>query len=238
MKSSRIVLLVFGLLLLGIGIGGLVSYEQHYPTDDDVVYTRASSHYSALKRKGSIQPRNFRPSQLLPEEKELFLTLHNQLRDKNNLNRLEWDDRLADSAQAYADKLFEEDCAIYHPKTPADDEKYLHTGLDGQNLSQFVYSGPNKDKEVGSITKAVRLWTDECKLYDPVNPTANGVGHFTQMMWKKTKQVGCAYRKLKRKDKQASIYVCHYHKSGNWLTKDKGFDYFRDNVEQSPVCIT
>ena len=236
MKVAHIALLFLSLLLLGIGIGTMIIYINNGRAADDTIFQSASSYHPTARRNGKIEPRHFRRNQLLAEEKELFLSLHNHIRAQNKADDLQWDDRLADSAQAYADKLYNEDCSIHHPETAADDAKYLQNGLDGQNLSHFVYQGPEKNKKVGSISKAIKLWTDECKLYDPVDPTANGVGHFTQMIWKDTNKLGCAYRTLKRRGKQASIYVCHYHKSGNWLTNKKGFDHFRDNVEQSPVC--
>lgn len=194
----------------------------------------ASSYHPSRRRQGHIEPRTFPKNQLSQAEKDLFLRLHNQSRLQNGADPLSWDERLADSAQAYADLLWREDCAIHHPETPADDKKYLQDGLDGQNLSQFVYDGAHQP--VGSIQKAVRLWTDECYQFDPTRPTENGVGHFTQLIWKDTKQLGCAYRELTRSDKTASIYVCHYHKSGNWLTSTGGLDRFRQNVQDAPVC--
>lgn len=200
-----------------------------------IMYSNRITHCaSSAKRK--VEARNFPRNELSPAEKTLFLTLHNQTRQKNGADPLHWDERLADSAQAYADKLLQEDCAIRHPQTPEEDKEYLQNGLDGQNLSQFVYEGNRNKKAVGSIAKAVQLWTDECDHYDPEHPTNAKVGHFTQMIWKDTKQLGCAYRHLDRPGKKASIYVCHYHKAGNRLTSKGGLDHYRANIEPSPVC--
>jgi len=40
-----------------------------------------------------------------------------------------------------------------------------------------------------TVTEGINGWTDEAKDYDPKNPTYS---HFTQVVWKSTKQLGCA----------------------------------------------
>jgi hypothetical protein len=56
------------------------------------------------------------------------------------------------------------------------------------------------------------MWYDEIKDYD-----FNGggfsmtTGHFTQVVWKQTKQIGCAKVTCKGMD----IYVCNYDPPGN-----------------------
>jgi len=237
-------ILVLTLFLLGLGIGGLVVYQQHIEDEKrntNVIFQRALSYHPDLsasdKDKYKSHEARFPKNTCTAEERDLYLKLHNTFRSKNNAQPLKWDQRLADTAQAWADKLYEDDCDIYHPKNRKDDCHYLRCGDDGQNLSQFVYEGrPRRNLEVGSIEEAVKLWTDECYLYDPDNPTKNGVGHFTQMIWKDTDKIGCAHRRLDRPGKKASIYVCHYNKSGNWLTPTGGYRYFKENVESSPTC--
>jgi pathogenesis-related protein 1 len=234
-----IFLLILAVVLLGICIGGIITYSLNTrpSVTEKKIYQRALSYHPVNDKGQDIQPRNFPPNELTEKEKSIYLNLHNDFRTKNNAVKLEWDDRLADSAQAWADKLYDEDCAIHHPENKEDDEEYLQNGLDGQNLSQFVYEGrKRKNLQVGSIPEAIKLWTDECKLFDPKNPTKHGVGHFTQLIWKDTTKLGCAHRQLERRGKKASIYVCHYNKSGNWLTSDGGYTHYNKNVEKLPVC--
>jgi pathogenesis-related protein 1 len=234
LNAKECIIFIVAVFGLAMGVGGVLVYTKNVSTD---TVSKTALHYQPRFVKNStIQPRSFPPNQLNAHEKSLFLALHNKIRQKNDAGPLEWDDRLADSAQAWADKLLADDCAIYHPKNAADDEKYLQSGLDGQNLSQFIYKGRKKNVQVGSIKEAVQLWTDECKLYDPNEPTQHGVGHFTQMIWKDTTKVGCAYRKLDRLGKKGSIYVCHYNKSGNWLTAGGGYQHFNNNVKHFPNC--
>jgi len=40
-----------------------------------------------------------------------------------------------------------------------------------------------------TATDGINAWNDEAKDYDPNNPTYS---HFTQVVWKATKEVGCA----------------------------------------------
>ena len=41
-----------------------------------------------------------------------------------------------------------------------------------------------------TVTSGIKGWTDEAKDYDPQNPQYS---HFTQVVWKGTKQLGCAF---------------------------------------------
>lgn len=230
-------LIFLSLILISFGIGAVITTRlDKKKTLTGTIKAQALS-YTSQQLKGTMGKYKFAPSTLKSKEKELFLDLHNKFREKNNRKPLVWNDYLARSAEAYAEKLLREKCAIYHPKTKDDDERYLQSGAHGQNLSQFVNTGrPIKGLKVGSIEKAVQLWRDECHEYDPEHPTKGNVGHFTAMLWKPTRHVGCAYREMDTERKQASIYVCHYEKSGNWLTSDGGFELFDENVGKDLVC--
>ena len=239
--SLNLFILWIVFLLVGSGLAGIIAYtnqKRQMSQHQGAVSQRALS-YHPKNQKHTIEPRpHFPKNRLTGSERNLFVKLHNDFRKINKAPQLKWDKRLADSAQAWADKLYVDGCAMYHPKNKRDDREFLHGGADGQNLSQFVYTGTqNQNLKVGSIRDAFRLWTDECQAYDPKHPTKHNVGHFTQLIWKDTDKVGCAYRELDKPGKRASIYVCHYNKSGNWLTEDGGFALFGENVETSPVCI-
>jgi len=41
-----------------------------------------------------------------------------------------------------------------------------------------------------TVTSGVKAWTDEVKDYNPKSPVPS---HFTQVVWKNTKQLGCAF---------------------------------------------
>jgi len=60
----------------------------------------------------------------------------------------------------------------------------------------------------------VRIWYDEVKIYDFKKPTGFSMdtGHFTQLVWLDTTQVGCGMVQCKGND----IWVCQYETPGNW----------------------
>ena len=65
-------------------------------------------------------------------------------------------------------------------------------------------------------------WYDEVDRYNYNNPGFSGAtGHFTQVVWKDTKKLGCA---ISNCPGQGDIYVCHYDPAGNYAGQ------FEENV--------
>ena len=57
------------------------------------------------------------------------------------------------------------------------------------------------------------LWYDEIAKYSFKKPTFSmETGHFTQVVWTTTTQVGCGMTQCKGLD----IWVCNYDPPGNW----------------------
>ncbi|KAI8513429.1 hypothetical protein Bbelb_100680, partial [Branchiostoma belcheri] len=71
----------------------------------------------------------------------------------------------------------------------------------GENL-QYEY--PQVDCEI-----AMESWYSEFKLYDPRHPVKSlgKAGHFTQVVWKGTGRVGCAWTQ--------NYMACIYEPTGN-----------------------
>ncbi|KAL6761458.1 putative SCP-like extracellular protein [Haematococcus lacustris] len=68
-------------------------------------------------------------------------------------------------------------------------------------------------------------WYNEQAQYRYSAPGySSNTGHFTQMVWRDTKQLGCATAKSKCTSQ--TIYVCRYTPPGNW----QGATNFRTNV--------
>jgi hypothetical protein len=93
----------------------------------------------------------------------------------------------------------------------------------------------------GNLSAAVRAWGDEGELYnyDPPMGSTEETGHFTQLVWRASKQVGCAayncgYTTPEAKnaegDKRAQGWylVCSYAPHGN-IVGDHN-KWFRKNV--------
>jgi uncharacterized protein YkwD len=109
---------------------------------------------------------------------------------------LNWSDRLAGYAQAWADHLLASQQFKHTPKP-----------VYGENL--FEING-------GAATPAqvVEAWVSEAHDYDYRGNTCRGVcGHYTQMVWRGTKEVGCAVARGGRRE----IWVCEYDPPGNFI---------------------
>ncbi len=132
-----------------------------------------------------------------------ILDVHNLKRALHGVSNLAWNDTLYQYAQAYADTY---DCS----------GNLVHSGGDyGENLA------------VGYETEAAAdAWYDEIKDYDYSNPGfSESTGHFTQMVWKDSTQVGCAY--VSCSSKSCGQYtICSYYTPGNYV----GAENFKENV--------
>ncbi|GAA6061255.1 hypothetical protein JCM10212_000696 [Sporobolomyces blumeae] len=134
------------------------------------------------------------------------LKYHNEFRAKYQAAPLTWSNELASAAQAWADK-----CSFEHGGGTA-----LKSG---ENLAAY-YGKSN-------VEYAVSLWTDEAKSYSYTNPGFSlSTGHFTQLVWKATTQVGCAEAycdPIKFPGSTTSwsgtFYVCEYLTAGNVLSQ-------------------
>jgi pathogenesis-related protein 1 len=152
-------------------------------------------------------PKKYSPpvgSRLAPEEAKKLLQLHNQIRADVGVDEITWSGRLATYAQEWADHLGATSCDLEHrPNSGKWELKY------GENL--FMGSA----KYYG-VTSAVKAWEEEKKNYkgqaiDRYNQ--NKTGHYTQIVWKTTKQIGCAKSECRRR----IIVVCNYDPPGNEL---------------------
>ncbi len=127
---------------------------------------------------------------------ETFITEHNRYRAKHCAQPLAWSPQLAADAQKWADTLEAKGCMFGHSG-----------GKHGENLAAGT-TGAVPPEEV------VRMWYDEVKLYSFSKPTGFSMetGHFTQVVWLDTTQVGCGMVQCKGND----IWVCQYESPGNW----------------------
>jgi uncharacterized protein YkwD len=136
-----------------------------------------------------------------PEVIARILAYHNNVRADHGASPLTWSSTLAKSAQSWTDQ-----CNFSH------DLGTLRASNYGENLAQGFSVWQD----------AVKAWTDEAALYDYNNPTfSSATGHFTQVVWKSTTQVGCANT---NSCGGGRLYSCRYFPAGNYLGQ------FQDNV--------
>lgn len=150
-----------------------------------------------------------------PLDFSAILDLHNDLRRRHGAADLHWSIRLQETARAVAQKC-----------------KFRHSGLgNGENLFALVGQVP---ADLG--VQATRAWYAEKDRYSFANPGFSPrTGHFTQVVWKSTRQLGCWEEKSCRtlepgpflsslRGAQLGFVVCEYFPPGNALWA------FPDNV--------
>ena len=131
-----------------------------------------------------------------------ILAAHNTYRAEVGVSPLTWSAELADYARAWANELVRRGCAFEHrPDSGHWARKY------GENLAGGSGDGYN-------YLSAIKSWGDEKANYNHSNNSCSGIcGHYTQIVWKKTTQVGCAVVKCKD---GFVLVVCNYNPMGNW----------------------
>ena len=128
---------------------------------------------------------------------------HNRYRQKTGVPNLVWDANLASYAQQWANYLKStKNCGMQHrPRSGTYAQKY------GENLAWS--SGRHM-----SPYDVVKMWYDEISDYNYSNNSCRSVcGHYTQVVWKKSKRVGCALATCGR----AEVWACNYYPPGNYI---------------------
>ena len=142
-----------------------------------------------------------------------IVAAHNKWRAQVGVGKLSYSPALAESAQAWANNLKQNNhCQMRHSKPEG---KY------GENLywaSAMLWSDGRRELMKLQPEKAVDNWGSEKLDY---NYAANSCkpkkmcGHYTQMVWKDTTQVGCAIAVCD--DSKEQVWVCQYQPAGNWV---------------------
>ncbi|MGB1311972.1 MAG: CAP domain-containing protein, partial [Leucothrix sp.] len=121
---------------------------------------------------------------------------HNSVRSKHGLEPLVWSTSLTRYAIEWANHLAStNNCNMEH-RPNGGTFKQLH----GENLYWAgATAWPDGRREVQdiSIKDAVKAWADEEQDYNYANNSCKPgkqCGHYTQVVWKATKEVGCAYK--------------------------------------------
>jgi len=125
-----------------------------------------------------------------------ILNAHNAYRRQHCAPALTWSAQLAAGAQTWADA-----CTRQHSK-----EAWSSQACCGENL--YWGSGTK-----GGAEDAVKWWHDEVRKYNFNAPQwSNDVAHFTQVVWKGSKEIGCGVARCG----DENYWVCRYAPTGNW----------------------
>lgn len=133
------------------------------------------------------------------------LIAQNSERARLGLGPLHWNARLATTAAAWADRLANSHRFEHAPEDPVTPE--------GENL----WEGTRRYFPAEAMVDA---WVREKKYFKtgifPDNSTTGNVedvGHFTQLVWRNTTEVGCATAANADND----VLVCRYSQAGNYV---------------------
>jgi hypothetical protein len=139
-----------------------------------------------------------------------LLAAHNIERDRAKVPRLSWSQDLARDAQKWAEHLAQLGRMQHTTQTQRNST--------GENLwmGQAGYFSP---------ASMIDTFVDEKKDFRPgdfPNVSRTGrwqdVGHYTQIIWADTREVGCAIARGKTYD----FLVCRYRPGGNWIGRKVG----------------
>jgi hypothetical protein len=222
LKKSVFVLLVNFQLVFS---DSHTAFNDRMRSDDDFesdkrMYHRESIpyHKNEFQREINLAKRNGVPVTAIENMEANTLTAHNNARSRHeNTGMLSYNKELEKHALAYAMKLARTD-------TFAHDTAELKRYGEGENL----YMG--QSEVLGDICDAVFAWYNEIMefKYELSNyynfyPISPKLGHFTQMVWADTTEVGCAgaYRLSvnQGQGKYVTYIVCRYKSPGNVLFK-------------------
>ncbi|CAO3693401.1 unnamed protein product [Rhizopus stolonifer] len=132
-----------------------------------------------------------------------IVSAHNKVRSKHHSPALKWNKTLASYAQKWSDG-----CVFEHSG-----------GQYGENLA-LGYP---------SWASAIDGWYSEVKDYNYNKPGFSmDTGHFTQIVWKATTEVGCGVTACDNLGKGSKLYTCSYKEPGNMVGDDN--IYFTKNV--------
>ena len=151
---------------------------------------------------------------LTDEQKAVIVDYHNKLRRQegsSNMELMTWSEALANKARLWAAK-----CVWEHGGEPL---KAGESGIDyGQNLAMNTFTELD-------LTHGIQAWYDEKAGFDYATQRCDTskvkmCGHYTQVVWATSRQVGCAYCRCETMTQtdvnQAAWYlVCNYLPAGN-----------------------
>lgn len=146
----------------------------------------------------SMLPKPVEPAKV-PEQYRFIYNLHNAYRKRHGVRVLAWSPRVASSAEAWA-----RNCEFKHQSQ----SRY------GENL-YAVWGMPNIAR---ALSNAAAAWYDEVSAYSYDNPGFSmKTGHFTQVVWKNSRRLGCAARQCG----SMTLVVCRYDPPGNVMGQFK-----------------
>jgi len=140
-----------------------------------------------------------------------ILGAHNAVRKSVGVPDLRWSNNLATYAQEWANHLKStKGCGLQHrPQT----SKY---GENLFNASAIKWSDGSVEQQKTTPKQVVDSWASEKANYKHASNSCQSgkvCGHYTQVVWKRSTEVGCAKAVCANK---SQVWVCNYNPPGNF----------------------
>lgn len=123
---------------------------------------------------------------------------------------LTWSTSLAATAQAYADSLAAT-CAFEHSNAPGLGENLAQNGGWMSNPMEVTEGWA---AEEDCYTYGTFFGTDDCNAVCVAGLNSNGCGHYTQVVWRGTTELGCGFATCSN---GTELWVCNYTPQGNFV---------------------
>lgn len=144
-------------------------------------------------------------------QRDSVLREHNRVRADVGVGPLEWSAEIADYAQAWADHLAATSCELHHRSElrRQDGKNY------GENLAAQGFSGGDSGWDPGN---GVIMWEGEKPHYKGgvIGADWYAAGHYTQVVWRNSKRVGCGVATCSGRGWNWAILACNYDPPGNY----------------------
>jgi uncharacterized protein YkwD len=140
----------------------------------------------------------------------MVLAVHNRERAAVGVDSLTWSEKLAADAKVWADHLATTGEFVH-------DTEHLPTLGEGENLAAMSWMGSHNTTV--PVAQNMQGWIAEKNSYQGL-PSATGTnvtGHYTQMVWRNTKEIGCATATSTASGGGREILVCRYSPPGNFF---------------------
>ncbi|KAM7296362.1 Golgi-associated plant pathogenesis-related protein 1-like [Ixodes scapularis] len=133
---------------------------------------------------------------------------HDYYRNMHRVPKLGLNKKLQENAQSWANHLARQ--SFRQPISHSPKSAKL-----GENIYWYeISSGSYKV----SAESAIKLWYEEKKHYDYNHPRySRQTSHFTQVVWKSSRTLGCAKSHAREGNLYRYFVVCNYHPKGNIL---------------------
>jgi pathogenesis-related protein 1 len=200
-------ILILNCVITNGNLDGSSAKESRYSEKPSVNTIKAVTYSDSIKEnisdKTTIDSTSI-GSTLTRQEVQKLIELHNKVRADVGVGPLNWSKKLAAYAQEWANHLAVTGCKMEHRP---------NSGKWKQGYGENLFMGTSG---YYGVADAVKSWESEKKYYHGQTIDTSNVyklGHYTQIVWENTKQIGCA----KIECNGNIIVVCNYDPPGNFL---------------------